>query len=61
MLWLVTKLGIVHIWGVLTSKIKIPLQELGLKIGGGLTCEGGVIVGFYGMWYSFCLRERIKN
>ena len=41
---LVTKLGIVHIWG-LTSEIRIPLQELELKIGGGLTCEGG----FYGI------------
>ena len=29
------------IYGGLTSEIKIPLQELELKLGGGLTCEGG--------------------
>ena len=48
MLWLVSKLGIVHIRG-LTSEIKIPLQELELKVGGGLTCEG--VAGFYGIRY----------
>ena len=35
--------------GGLTSEINIPLQELELKIGGGLTCERGVMAEFYSM------------
>ena len=37
--------------GELTSEIKIPLQELELKIRGWLT--GGVIAGFYGICISY--------
>ena len=36
---------------------KIPVQELWLKMGGGVFARGGgVIAGFYGMWYcTVCL------
>ena len=35
--------------GELISEIKLPMQELDLKMQEGLICEGGIIAGFYGM------------
>lgn len=35
--------------GGLMRETKIPMQELWLKMGGGLVCEGGILAGFYGI------------
>ena len=51
-LYLETHLSLNLVWSIyggLTSGTKIPLQEVELKIGGGLTCGGGLMAGFYGI------------
>ena len=39
--------------GGLIRETKLPMQELELKMQGGLIREGGVIAGFYGISISF--------
>ena len=38
--------------GGLTSGTNIPLQEVEVKIGGRITCQGGLMAGFYGTNYA---------
>ena len=41
--------------GGLICKTKLSLQELELRMQGGLMCDGGVIAGFYGNIYLIIL------